>query len=759
MFAPLSLQLTAGQPIVQSQYVSANTGGDTLDGQVGWFDLGKRSALIIANFAYYIVFEVTQRIARGFAYIFDSFTAMSINSPQYTNANAFIIRGWELVRDFTNILFIFGLLYIAAVTIFSSVSNVSTRDTKKFLVTLVIAALLVNFSLFLTRVIVDVTNIAARVFYNNIEATTNEQGNYSEEVTPISAALLDKFDPQNLIDHPAVVNVNSTFWQNIPRYITSIAAMTFIHIVLIGIFFSMALLFLGRMIALWIYMIISPAAVALMALPPKLRKKLNLNDLAFSAWIGEFIRQAIVAPFFLFFLYLIVLFLDITDLNTNQAFDLTAVPSDNSYIISIAKILLPFLVVIYLLRFARDKSKELSSSIANSVVDMSKKAIGVAAGVGLGVAAGGLKVIGGGASRGLTSLSGKAVARGERIGGIGGEALKSFGRVGRNVGNRGQNISWDVRNLKNSKIPGVGQISSAIGNEIGIDAGKGHSSTFKTYQKGFGDFITREAKADAEDVKKYTMSKEQRQKRVREDQIQKAEKYAMDEVRKTPAGQTAIKAEKDAYRALEEADAKVKGILESGATKESDEYITARDAVNTAYNTHKTAKKAVSDMQKAVVINDSSILGKKLDDDSTIPSMTLRDLEEDKKEEITSLDEKITNATQQSLENIGTRLKHTSETEYLVKNVVRAVGVLGTFGGGGLLLGAAGYAAGGKLGEMGGRALGKKIPGRVSESYSKPRREAGDALLKEASKVGAKKKITAPKPTGGGTPPPTPPTP
>jgi len=60
---------------------------------------------------------------------------------------------WSLVRDFFNILFIFGFIWIGFQMILDSSSQ-----AKQTLVTLIMAALLVNFSLFISKFVVDFSN-------------------------------------------------------------------------------------------------------------------------------------------------------------------------------------------------------------------------------------------------------------------------------------------------------------------------------------------------------------------------------------------------------------------------------------------------------------------------------------------------------------------------------------------------------------------------------------------------------------------------
>ena len=67
---------------------------------------------------------------------------------------------WSVVRDVVNLMFIFGFVYIGIATILGI-----GPSWQKFLAQLVIAALLVNFSLFFVKIVIDVANVAALEVY------------------------------------------------------------------------------------------------------------------------------------------------------------------------------------------------------------------------------------------------------------------------------------------------------------------------------------------------------------------------------------------------------------------------------------------------------------------------------------------------------------------------------------------------------------------------------------------------------------------
>jgi len=71
---------------------------------------------------------------------------------------------WRIVRDIANLAFIFGFIYIGIRTIIDSDSS----STKRMLASIIIGALLINFSLFFTKVIIDASNYIAVEIYNSL---------------------------------------------------------------------------------------------------------------------------------------------------------------------------------------------------------------------------------------------------------------------------------------------------------------------------------------------------------------------------------------------------------------------------------------------------------------------------------------------------------------------------------------------------------------------------------------------------------------
>ncbi|MCI0619432.1 hypothetical protein L0Y40_00115 [Candidatus Wolfebacteria bacterium] len=89
-----------------------------------------------------------------------------VHAADFIRSIGSITIAWELIRDVMNALFIFILLFLAITIIL----RVERFGGKKMLASIIVAALLINFSFFFTRVIIDASNILTYEFYKPIAA-------------------------------------------------------------------------------------------------------------------------------------------------------------------------------------------------------------------------------------------------------------------------------------------------------------------------------------------------------------------------------------------------------------------------------------------------------------------------------------------------------------------------------------------------------------------------------------------------------------
>ena len=111
-----------------------------------------------------------------------------------TSANSMIAVGWTTIRDLINLFFIFILLYAAI----STILQYGNYQLKNVLAKIIIAALLINFSLMIGKMVIDASHILAWEFYNRIDVndTANEAAKAAKKAVEEEVGETEKLFPE-----------------------------------------------------------------------------------------------------------------------------------------------------------------------------------------------------------------------------------------------------------------------------------------------------------------------------------------------------------------------------------------------------------------------------------------------------------------------------------------------------------------------------------------------------------------------------------
>jgi hypothetical protein len=213
-----------------------------------------------------------------------------------------VTTGWPIIRDLANMFFSLILLVIA----FATILRIESYGMKQVLWRLVVAALLINFSLVIAGVIIDGSNTLTSFFV---------QGNYTNtqgQPMKTSEAIMNGLKLSTLYDVNGSGLVNSSVTTVTPQidqtkiqgeigfgniFVNMILMIIFI-LVASFVLFVAAILFFIRMVALWILLIFAPLAWLAMILPA--------TRSMWTKWWHEFMKWIIFAPVYAFFLYLTI---------------------------------------------------------------------------------------------------------------------------------------------------------------------------------------------------------------------------------------------------------------------------------------------------------------------------------------------------------------------------------------------------------------------------------------------------------------------
>lgn len=426
----------------------------------------------VAEVVYKVIYKPTAYALMGAGYIFDQILSLSIEGVMV--APPFINSTWKVVRDFSNMIFIFVLLYTGVQTI------LGIGGWQKTIRNVIIIALLINFSLFFTKVVIDAGNVLAVGVKSAISTTS------------VSEGLAAAFQPQQFLN-AATKGPDTSGGDAIIVFLVAAAVSIFAAY----IFFKAALLFMGRLIAFWGLMIISPFAFISMAMP-----KGNI----FNDWLDMLVKQSFVAPVFLFFVYIIMKVI------SGGTGILGGFTQTGDWFKDLLGPVIVATLLILALKQALDIATDMSGKMGKLGSDMVGKVIGATAVVATGGAGFvGQKTIGRAALAAVGSDKFKAFA-----------AKSPLGRVAYELTDKTANATFDVRNAPMGDKLGLGKGGSgsfvktvetakkedvAFGKKIATDKdGKPITTKFKTTETTTGpsgEKITREVEKEGTTTETY----------------------------------------------------------------------------------------------------------------------------------------------------------------------------------------------------------------------------------------------------------------
>ena len=440
----------------------------------------------IARLVYYVVYWPVAWFAGLMGSLFDFFLMYSLSDASYRAD--FAVRGWQLVRDISNIFFIIILVWTGLSAVFGTKNNM-----KSVVPNLILNALLINFSLFATRVVIDVSNVVARVFYNSMQVTEQSSDGTTKikegigGSKPLSEKIVSSFNPQRMFasgilnQQKATDNVDNTVIKQadsdsqVAGYFIIVSIIA--AIIMFGIammFWKVAFLFLGRVIGLYIAMIFAPFAFLTQGNMPLVS---GIKELSWSKWLDDLTNYALLAPIFVFFLYIIYSFLESDFLKVFHK-DVTG-----SFFETVIFIAIPMLIVYFMVKQGAKIAQDYSGSIGKSVQEWGNKIAGFAGGVALGgVGLAGGRLIGGAATSLNKSKAGEWLREKGKSTGMGGWlARRSISGL-----NATEKTSFDFRKTQVGqtlfKEMGVNADQKALGALAGLGLGFGTSSTAGGYQ-------------------------------------------------------------------------------------------------------------------------------------------------------------------------------------------------------------------------------------------------------------------------------------
>ncbi|HHX58947.1 MAG TPA: hypothetical protein GX706_04270 [Candidatus Moranbacteria bacterium] len=261
-----------------------------------------------------------------------------------------IITGWTLVRDFLNMFYLLILVFLAIATIL----RVNRFSDKKLFIFVLFSAFLINFSLPITLVVIDASNLAMSFFFNGFcdAMSTQPQANVSD-LTKLQKSCPERMSTY-FLDRSKIIQGFVLKEGSIAPYLGAFLEALVLMLMAIAFLF-LAISLLVRYLAFWVLLILSPFAFFSFAWPSN-----SGIGAAWGDWSKKLFHYAAYGPVLLFFLFLVAVLtrgLDEGIFNNKS----------NPYAATKAGEIVTFAGILYLFFYGYNLSRSIASGAGDAV--------------------------------------------------------------------------------------------------------------------------------------------------------------------------------------------------------------------------------------------------------------------------------------------------------------------------------------------------------------------------------------------------------
>lgn len=202
-----------------------------------------------------------------------------------------IDSAWGTLRDLANIFFIFGLLTIAISTILGA----TNYGYKKLLMRLIIVALIINFSLFFTKFVIDTSNIFALQFYQGASVSDSDGSKGIANTFMKHLGVTSIWETENVLKTLNELNYSESGGFGL-MFLYSIFTSIFLMITAFVFMFA-SIMLITRAVGFILLSILSPLAFAAFVVPATQKWT--------TKWWDKLWQYAIFAPILLMLFWVI----------------------------------------------------------------------------------------------------------------------------------------------------------------------------------------------------------------------------------------------------------------------------------------------------------------------------------------------------------------------------------------------------------------------------------------------------------------------
>lgn len=335
------------------------------------------------------VLSVIQKFFGAFLYLAAMILEGVLSLTTFTKAPV-VVAGWTLTRGLCNMFLALILLIMAVATVL----QIESFGVKKLLPRLVIVALLINFSLLFAGIVIDFSQVLTNYFINaakgpngsistqlmaglsmgnalngNATSVTAPPGYCTADCSQTGQVCLAQGTGTGNYACGTPTNTND-IKQGDPGTLDVIIGYIFgiiLTIIATFIILAAALLFIFRIVALWLILILSPLALVAW---------ITGTGGIWNSWLKAFFKWTFFAPIYAFFIYLAVL--SVSAVNVAATFGPIAIgmkpPGILNGIANSATLILQYITVAIILAGGLYTAQSLGITGAGAVMAWGKKA-------------------------------------------------------------------------------------------------------------------------------------------------------------------------------------------------------------------------------------------------------------------------------------------------------------------------------------------------------------------------------------------------
>ena len=357
-------------------------GNPTSSATCNFFNLniGGCFAKMLGFLSYYLIFQLTNLLLIIGGFILNFVINLTIiDMAKNISGMEGINIAWKVMRDIMNIFFIFLLVYEGIILIIGVSNQKRARD---FIFGIVLASLLINFSLFFTKIIIDASNVVTIGFYKSIlneDATVNITGSDGKTFASkvgLSNAYMNQLNLQGFFSDKSLADSGGDEYKRLILVLGGSVLFTIVAFV----FFATSIMFIVRYVLLIILLMLSPIAYMGMAIP--FMKKFQGD------WWKTFLGQCMFPPIYMLMTWITLTLIGsrgfLTEQNVSPA-SWTNLASGNAESMSGSiGLIINFAVIIGLSIASLVIAKQYATQGASQIKDFTGKATAFAGGAVLG---------------------------------------------------------------------------------------------------------------------------------------------------------------------------------------------------------------------------------------------------------------------------------------------------------------------------------------------------------------------------------------